>query len=458
MMYSSPHRFAWFQVRSAVGRTFRSTRSAARCRVAGALVALVVISMSAALAGAQVDPAQRRAAALLRRAPVFDGHNDLPWVIREDAIALGDLDRYDIAQPTRGDTDLLRLRQGGVGAQFWSVYIPGDLGGGFARTQLEQIELARRIIRRYGKDLALATSAAEVRRAFAQRRIASLLGIEGGHAIENSLGALRAYFELGVRYMTLTHNQTLDWADAALDTPRHRGLTKFGVAVVGEMNRLGMLVDLSHTSPDTMRTALDATVAPVIFSHSCARGLVDHPRNVPDDVLARLPNNGGVVLVTFVPSFANAKVAAWELPLFSLKRAAKSDAERTAIEARYRAAHGARPRGSLRDVADHIDYIRKRVGVDHVGLGGDFYGAGSDQVVVGLEDVSKYPDLIAELFRRGWSEADLAKLTSGNLLRVLAKAEQVATRLQKDPSTRAPSMATLETIDHPGGQVAPVKP
>jgi membrane dipeptidase len=271
MMHASP--LSWFRTRAAVGKTFRPTRSAARYHVSGSLAALLAFAVVPPMAGAQVDPAQRRAAALLRRAPVFDGHNDLPWVIREDAIALGDLDRYDIARPARGDTDLARLRQGGVGAQFWSVYIPGDLGGGFARTQLEQIDLARRIIHRYGKDLAPATRAAEVRRAFAQRRIASLLGIEGGHAIENSLGALRAYFDLGVRYMTLTHNQTLDWADAALDTPRHRGLTKFGVAVVGEMNRLGMLVDLSHTSPDTMRTALDATVAPVIFSHSCARGL-----------------------------------------------------------------------------------------------------------------------------------------------------------------------------------------
>lgn len=403
-------------------------------------------------AEAQQDAARRRALQVLRRAPVFDGHNDLPWVIREDAVAHGDLDQYDLAKATRGDTDLPRLRQGGVGAQFWSVFIPGDLPGNFARTQLEQIELAKRILRRYSRDLAPATTAAEVKRAFAQRRIASLLGMEGGHAIENSLGALRAYYELGVRYMTLTHNQTLDWADAALDTPRHHGLTRFGVAVVREMNRLGMLVDLSHTSPETMKAALDATRAPVIFSHSCARGLVDHPRNVPDDVLDRLPANRGVVLVTFVPSFASATVAAWELPLFTLLRAAKTDAERAAIEARYVAAHGARPRARLTDVADHLDYIKRRIGIDHVGLGGDFYGATADRLVLGLEDVSKYPDLIAELVRRGWSDAELAKLTSGNLLRVLSEAEQVAARLQRDPATAA---AALDTVPDRADAPAP---
>jgi membrane dipeptidase len=415
--------------------------------------AAVIVARSVAAQG-QPDAALARAKALLRRAPIFDGHNDLPWVVREDAIAHGDLDQYDLAKPTRGDTDLPRLRQGGVGAQFWSVYIPGDLPGGFAHTQLEQIELARRILVRYSRDLAPASTAAEVKRALAQHRIAGLLGMEGGHAIENSLGALRAYYQLGVRYMTLTHNQTLAWADAALDEPRHHGLTKFGVAVVREMNRLGMLVDLSHTSPETMRAALDATTAPVIFSHSCARGLVDHPRNVPDDVLARLPANGGVVLVTFVPSFANATVAAWELPLFVQQRAAKGDAERAAIEARYVAQHGPRPRAMLRDVADHIDYIKQRVGADHVGLGGDFYGATGDRVVVGLEDVSKYPDLLAELVRRGWSDADLAKLTSGNLLRVLGQAEQVARRLQRDPATASPSMATLESSDGPAAPAA----
>jgi membrane dipeptidase len=416
--------------------------------------ATAVVTAVSGAAESQPDAALTRAKALLRRAPVFDGHNDLPWVVREDAIAHGDLDQYDLAKPTRGDTDLLRLRQGGVGAQFWSVYIPGDLPGGFAHTQLEQIELAKRILERYSRDLAPAATAAEVKRALAQRRIAGLLGMEGGHAIENSLGALRAYYLLGVRYMTLTHNQTLAWADAALDEPRHHGLTKFGVAVVREMNRLGMLVDLSHTSPETMKAALDATSAPVIFSHSCARGLVDHPRNVPDDVLARMPANRGVVLVTFVPSFANAKVAAWELPLFVQQRAAKDDAARAALEARYVAQHGPRPRATLRDVADHIDYIKQRVGADHVGLGGDFYGAAGDRVVVGLEDVSKYPDLIAELIRRGWSDADLAKLTSGNLLRVLGEAEQVAQRLQRDPATASPSMATLESSDGPPAPAA----
>src|SRR6476619_1213199 len=256
-------------------------------------------------AGAQAnDPYLARARRILKTTPLIDGHNDLPWRIREDSIARGNVSAYDLRKRTPGHTDFDRLRQGMVGAQFWSVYTPGEYAdSGYARVQLEQIDIARRIIERYPDRLALALSSGDIRREFKQGKIASLLGLEGGHAIENSLGALRAYYDLGVRYMTLTHNVTLAWADAALDSAQHNGLTPFGEDVVREMNRLGMLVDLSHTSPATMNAALKVAQAPVIFSHSSARALVDAPRDVPDEVLRQMPKNGGVVMVTFVPGF-----------------------------------------------------------------------------------------------------------------------------------------------------------
>src|SRR3982750_3779042 len=257
-----------------------------------------------------------RAKQVLREAPLVDGHNDLPWRIREDSVARGNVDAYDLRARTPGHTDLDRLKAGMVGAQFWSVYTPGEWrDSGYARVQLEQIDIARRIIARYPDRFALALTAGDIRREFRQGKLASLLGLEGGHAIENSLGALRAYYDLGVRYMTLTHNVTLDWADAALDSARHGGLTPFGERVVREMNRLGMLVDLSHVSPGTMSDALTVTASPVIFSHSACRALVDHPRNVPDSILKRLPNNGGVVMVPFVTSFTSQQVATWDADL-----------------------------------------------------------------------------------------------------------------------------------------------
>ena len=252
-----------------------------------------------ALLRAADDPALVRARAVLQAAPVVDGHNDVPWAIRTSKTKPMDVDAYDLRQTAPGQTDLARLRQGHVGGQFWSVYIPGEgKTGGYARVQLEQIELTRRMIHQYPRDLALALTADDVTRAFEEKRIASLIGIEGGHAIENSLGALRAYYDLGARYMTLTHNVTLDWADAAGDAPKHGGLTRFGEEVVHEMNRLGMLVDLSHVTPETMDDALRVAEAPVIFSHSSARAITDVPRNVPDDILARVKTNGGVVMVT----------------------------------------------------------------------------------------------------------------------------------------------------------------
>jgi len=330
-----------------------------------------------------------------------------------------------------------------VGAQFWSVYIPGEIrDSGYARVQLEQIDIARRVIAKYPDVFALATSEADVRRSFRQGRIASLLGMEGGHAIENSLGALRAYYDLGARYMTLTHNVTLDWADAALDSARHGGLTQFGEEVVREMNRLGMLVDLSHVSPATMSDALNVTQAPVIFSHSSARALCDVPRNVPDSILARLPRNGGVVMVTFVPQFISCAVAAHAE---TMQREGASIARRLAADtagirreiAAWVAANPA-PRATLSQVADHIEHIRRVAGVDHVGIGSDFDGI--DATIVGLEDVSTFPDLFAELARRGWTEAELRKLAGENVLRALARAEAVAARLRRE---RPSSTATL---------------
>ncbi|MGQ0539262.1 MAG: dipeptidase, partial [Gemmatimonadaceae bacterium] len=273
-------------------------------------IRLLTLLLLPALASAQGDPHLAVAQRVLRAVPLVDGHNDLPWAIRNARAAPRDVEAYDLRKTTPGHTDLARLRRGMVGAQFWSIYIPGDYkDSGYARVQLEQFDIARRVIARYPESLEWTLTAAAIRRAHQRGRIGSLLGLEGGHAIENSLGALRVYYDLGARYMTLTHNVTLDWADAANDQPRHGGLTRFGEEVIHEMNRLGMLVDLSHVSPASMSDALNVTQAPVIFSHSSARGLTDVPRNVPDSILRRLPQNGGVVMVTFVPSFISQKVA-----------------------------------------------------------------------------------------------------------------------------------------------------
>jgi membrane dipeptidase len=333
-----------------------------------------------------------------------------------------------------------------VGAQFWSIYIDGEMkDSGYARVQLEQFDIARRMIARYPDRLELALGTADIERSVKRKRLASLLGMEGGHAIENSLGVLRAYYALGARYMTLTHNVTLDWADAALDSARHQGLTEFGREVVREMNRLGMLVDLSHVSPATMSDALDVAEAPVIFSHSSARALVDHPRNVPDSILARLPKNGGVVMVTFVPQFVSAEFKAWEesadAERKSLRAAVTDSAEFQRQLDAWRTAHPA-PAATLAQVVDHIEHVRQVAGIDHVGIGSDFDGV--DYVPVGLEDVSKFPDLFAELIRRGWSDADCKKLAGQNLLRAFRAAEETAARLQRE---RQPSTKTIEELD-----------
>jgi len=354
---------------------------------------------------------------VLETTPLVDGHNDLPWEIRSSSG--GDVAAYDLRTRTQGHTDIPRLRAGRVGAQFWSVYVPVEaVEEGAAKVQLEEIDIARRIIAQYPDQLELALSPSDVDRIFGSGKIASMLGMEGGHAIQNSLGALRAFFELGARYMTLTHSGTIDWLDSATDEPVHGGLTPFGVEVVREMNRLGMLVDLSHVSPQGMADVLDVSQAPVIFSHSSARALTDHPRNVPDEILRRMPENGGVVMVTFVPSFVSEAVRTYQGP-----------------------PEGA-PRATLEDVADHLEHVRAVAGIDHVGIGSDFDGISSTPV--GLEDVSTFPALLEELARRGWTEGELRKVAGENLLRAWREAEVAARRIQRQ---RGPSTATIEELD-----------
>jgi membrane dipeptidase len=408
----------------------------------------LTIFMSSSAAAQSSDPALEHARKLLQSTPLIDGHNDLPWEIRESKTAPRDVAAYDIRRTAPKQTDLPRMKEGRVAAQFWSIYIPGEIkDSGYARVQLEQFDIARRMIARYPDRLALALTADDIERDFKRGKIASLLGMEGGHAIENSLGALRSYYALGARYMTLTHNVTLDWADAALDTARHDGLTEFGREVVREMNRLGMLVDLSHVSPGVMSDALDVAEAPVIFSHSSARALTNHPRNVPDSILTRLKKNGGVVMVTFVPAFVSPEAAAWDFDAQResnrLKATVSDTAERQRLQDEWKAAHP-QPRATLSQVADHIEHVRDVAGVDHVGIGSDFDGI--ETVPEGLEDSSKFPQLFAELIRRGWSDADLKKLAGENLLRALHAAEATAARLQK---IRQPSTKTIEQLDGP---------
>jgi len=370
-----------------------------------------------------VSEATTAARDLLRRFPLIDGHNDLPWALRDRAAPV------DLAEPVAGThTDLPRLAAGGVGAQFWSVFVPASIPGDAAVTAvLEQIDLARRMVATYPQALELALTAADVERIFAAGRVASLLGAEGGHCIASSLGVLRMLYDLGVRYLTLTHNLNVGWADSATDTPAAGGLTDFGRDVVREMQRLGMLVDLSHVAVSTMHHALDVAQAPVIFSHSSTWALCDSPRNVPDDVLARLAVNGGVCMVTFVPAFVSQECADW---MTGLKAEAtrrgldpKDLSKLFSIKPEWERDHPV-PQATLAQVADHIEHVRRVAGVEHVGLGGDFDG--TPDVTVGLEDVSTYPALFAELRARGWTEPDCAALAGGNLLRALRAAEAVA--------------------------------
>ncbi len=368
-----------------------------------------------------------RARELLSRSPILDGHNDLPWTLREMGHA--DLDGVDLRAGLSGThTDLPRLRAGGVGAQFWSVFVPSSLPGDSAvPATLEQVDLTRRLVGRYPDAMQLALTADDVEQAMAAGKVASLLGAEGGHSIASSLGVLRSLYALGVRYMTLTHNDNVPWADSATDEPEAGGLTGFGREVVTEMQRLGMLVDLSHTAPATMRDALRAARGPVIFSHSSARAVCDHPRNVPDDVLEALAAGGGVCMVTFVPSFVSEPCRQWDREVAAEMRERGLDpkdySERTRVSAERAASHP-RPNATVAQVADHVEHVRAVAGLEHVGLGGDYDG--TDQVPEGLSDVSRYPALFAELLRRGWTEADCARLASGNILRVLREAERTA--------------------------------
>ncbi len=381
---------------------------------------------------------------LLTRHPVIDGHNDLLWEARKQAGY--DFDRLDIGATTPTHTDLARLAAGGVGGQFWSVYVPSSLPGGHAvAATLEQIDAAHTLIERYSDRLAFAGTADEVEAAWATGRVASLLGAEGGHSIDCSLGTLRMLHALGVRYMTLTHNDNTPWADSATDEPVVGGLTAFGVEVVREMNRIGMLVDLSHVAATTMRGALAATEAPVIFSHSSARALADHPRNVPDDVLAALSTNGGVCMVTFVPAFVNPDVAAWQVELVAAAKdagIARDDDDGLTAFKREWSRERPQPAATLADVVAHVEHVREVAGIDHVGLGGDYDGV--DRLPEGLDDVSSYPRLLAALADRGWSSTDLGRLTSGNLLRVMRAVEAVSARLR---SERGPSLATIQELD-----------
>ena len=367
------------------------------------------------------------ARALLGRSPLVDGHNDLAWELREAGAQ--DLDSTDLAVPLGfTHTDLPRLASGGVGAQFWSVYVPVSLAGEAAvATTLEQIDFVHRMIGRYPDRLELALTAADVERIFAAGKIASLLGAEGGHSIASSLGVLRMLYRLGVRYLTLTHNANVPWADSATDKPAAGGLTDFGRQVVAEMQRLGMLVDLSHTAPGTMRDVFDVARGPVIYSHSSARALCDHPRNVPDDMLARLAASNGVCMVTFVPAFVSQQCRDWESGLEAdmRQRGLDPDSPTSRASARQeRARRNPAPRATLAQVADHIEHVREVAGVEHVGIGGDFDG--TDDLPDGLTDVSCYPALFAELLARGWSEPDCVALAGGNILRVLREAEATA--------------------------------
>ena len=399
-------------------------------RSLGPVIPAMLLAASTWLApagGAAVgDPLLQRAHAVLARVPLVDGHNDLPWAVREFKGGPRDVAAYDLRARTPGHTDLPRLREGRVGAQFWSVYVPGDRAAdGFVKLQLEQIDLARQIVARYPDDMALVLDADGLERAFRAGKIASLLGAEGGHTIVDSLAVLRMYHALGVRYLTLTHNVHTAWADCAALPPRHGGLTRFGEEVVREMNRLGMLVDLSHVAKETMDDALRVSAAPVIFSHSSARALTDVPRNVPDDILRRVASNGGVVMITFLPAYVSQAVADDREERRGARARLEKIADR-AERARQEAELAARPppRATLAQVADHVEHVRKVAGVDHVGLGGDFDGMSS--APVGLEDVSKYPRLFAELARRGWTDPELEKLAGRNLLRALRAAEAVA--------------------------------
>ena len=444
----------------------RTARGGARA--GAALAACALLLSSAAVWGADPpQPVDGRIDRVLAQTPLVDGHNDLPWEIRERFG--GDLAKIDLSVDTAAlpapegspplMTDIPRLRRGRVGAQFWSVFIPVEVKGPQAVQQtLEQIDLVKALCARYPHDLAMAYSAADIVRLHRAHLVASLIGVEGGHQINDSLAVLRAYYDAGARYLTLTHSSSTAWADSATDNPRHHGLTPFGKEVVREMNRLGMLVDLAHVSEDTMRAALAVTEAPVIFSHSSARALVDHPRDVSDEVLRLVARNGGIVMVNFAPPYVSDARRRWAAdrvaeearnnsPPFGGLYIGQPERAAAALKA-WDAAHP-KPPVTLADVADQIEHIRRVAGIDSVGLGSDFDGI--PETPTGLEGVDRFPALLQELARRGWGDADLAKVAGGNLLRVMAQAEAVSARLR---AARSPSRATLEALDAPAKPAA----
>ena len=418
-------------------------------------IILAVIASLAAVSASAAPSLEARAAAILKATPLIDGHNDWAEAMRDregDGRWTLDLTHGLAARPIPYNTDIARLRAGHVGGQFWSVFVSADLPPlEQVKETLEQIDLVKNIVARYPHDFALARTAADVRRIHAQGRIASLIGIEGGGQIDASLSVLRAYHDLGAGYLTLTHVKTIEWADSATDNPQHDGLAPFGRAVVAELNRLGMLVDLSHVSEATMRAALAVSRAPVIFSHSSARALDDHPRNVSDDVLKLVAANGGVVLVNFAGIYISDDFRRWSAdeaaektrlnaPPYAGLFVGQPDKAAAALAA-WNTSHPA-PRVTLAMVADHIDHIARVAGVDHVGLGSDFDGVGNS-LPEGLTGVDTYPALLAELLRRGFSDADVAKVAGGNVLRVLAAAEAVARNL----ATVLPATASLRSAD-----------
>jgi membrane dipeptidase len=374
---------------------------------------------------------------VLREVPLVDGHNDVPWEFRKFSNNIAQINFA--ADTSKGKpslvTDIPRLRAGGVGGQFWSVYIPASFTNAEGiQAVLEQIDIARRLITAYPKDLELALTADDVERIHRKGKIASMIGMEGGHSIGNSLAALRMTYALGARYMTLTHTKNVDWADSANDDPKFHGLSPFGEEIIHEMNRIGMLVDLSHVSDDTMRHVLRITKAPVIFSHSSARAICNVPRNVPDDILKLVAKNDGIVMVTFVPGFLKENMRHyWALideEEARLKKLYPNDSAKVEDGVKQWKESNPKPNPvSLDDVANHIDHIRSVIGADHIGLGGDYEGFSGPPV--GLEDVSKYPNLLAELLRRGYSKEEIKKIAGKNILRVMHQAEKVAADLQK---------------------------
>lgn len=405
---------------------------------------LVAVSLLALALPAAAQEGEARARRILERTPLIDGHNDLPWALRQQydndphAVDLA----TDLDATTALHTDIPRLRAGGVGGQFWSVYVPASLAPTeAAKETFEQIDTVRRIVAAHPETFELATTADDVVRIHRAGKIASLMGIEGGYSIDDSLGLLREFHQAGVRYMTLTHSKTTTWADSATDAPKWGGLSPFGEDVVREMNRLGMLVDLSHVSEEAMLDAMRVSEAPVIFSHSSARALTDHPRNVPDSVLSQMADDGGVVMVTFVPGFISEAVRSWGAARAAeaARLGALEPGDPAAVTAGLTAWEAANPQptAGVADVVAHIQHVRDVAGIDHVGLGGDFDGVTS--LPTGVEGVDAYPRILAALMTAGWTEADIRKLAGENVLRVMRAVEAVAA----SKADERPSLATL---------------